>query len=74
DISIKNVALLIKEVVGYQGELQFDTSKPNGTPRKLMNVDRLHTIGFQASIGLKEGLASVYQDFLANHARYTARA
>jgi GDP-L-fucose synthase len=72
DISIKAVALLIKAVVGYEGELKFDTSKPNGTPRKLMNVDRLTQMGFQARIGLREGLASVYQDFLTNQERYVA--
>ncbi|RMG69354.1 MAG: GDP-L-fucose synthase [Bacteroidetes bacterium] len=70
DISIKDLALLIKEVVGYEGELAFDTSKPTGTPRKLMNVDRLKAAGWTARIGLREGIESVYEDFLANQAKY----
>ncbi|MEO0473147.1 MAG: GDP-L-fucose synthase [Bacteroidota bacterium] len=72
DISIKDLALTIKEVVGFEGELRFDTSKPNGTPRKLMDVSRLHALGYKDQIGLKDGIASVYQDFLANIDKYTA--
>jgi len=70
DVSIKELALLIKEVVGYEGELDFDTSKPNGTPRKLMNVDKLTAAGFTAQIGLREGLASVYEDFKKHIDKY----
>lgn len=62
DLSIKELALLIKEVVGYEGELKFDTSKPDGTPRKLMDVSKLKNIGWQYKIGLKEGLESVYRE------------
>lgn len=72
DISIKDLALMVKEVVGYEGELDFDTSKPTGTPRKLMDVSRLTAQGFKAAIGLKEGIASVYEDFQKNIERYTA--
>ena len=64
DLSIKELALLIKEVVGFTGELVFDTSKPDGTPRKLMDVTKLHSLGWQHRIELKEGLALAYQDFL----------
>jgi GDP-L-fucose synthase len=64
DLSIKELALLIKEVVGFTGELVFDTSKPDGTPRKLMDVSKLHSLGWQHRIELKEGLALAYQDFL----------
>jgi GDP-L-fucose synthase len=64
DLSIKDLALLIKEVVGFTGELVFDTSKPDGTPRKLMDVSKLHSLGWQHRIELKEGLALAYQDFL----------
>lgn len=64
DLSIKELALLIKEVVGFTGELVFDTSKPDGTPRKLMDVSKLHSLGWQHRIELKEGLALAYQDYL----------
>jgi GDP-L-fucose synthase len=72
DVSIKDLALMIKEVVGYEGELAFDTSKPTGTPRKLMDSSKLHGLGYQPEISLKEGIAHVYQDFLANHDKYVA--
>jgi GDP-L-fucose synthase len=61
DISIKELALLIREVVGYQGELRFDASKPDGTPRKLMDVSRLGTAGWQAQVGLREGIEKTYR-------------
>lgn len=63
DISIKDLALLIKEVVGFEGELTFDSSKPDGTPRKLMDVTRLHNLGWKHQIELKEGIRKVYEDF-----------
>ena len=72
DVSIKELALMIKEVVGFEGELNFDTSKPTGTPRKLMDVSRLNEAGYTAQIGLREGIESVYQDFLDNRDRYVA--
>lgn len=62
DISIKNLALLIKEVVDYRGELTFDASKPDGTPRKLMDVSKLHQLGWKHKIELKEGIQKVYQE------------
>ena len=62
DISIKDLALLIKDVVGYDGELTFDSSKPDGTPRKLMDVSKLHNIGWKHQIELKEGIQRVYQE------------
>jgi GDP-L-fucose synthase len=62
DISIKDLALLIKEIVGYKGELKFDASKPDGTPRKLMNVSRLHELGWKHKISLKEGISKVYAE------------
>lgn len=69
DISIKDLALLIKEVVGFEGELRFDTSKPDGTPRKLMDASKLRALGWKPSISLQEGIALAYQDFLAGHIR-----
>ncbi len=62
DISIKDLALLIKDVVGFKGELRFDSSKPDGTPRKLMDVSKLHSIGWKHKIDLKEGIQKVYQE------------
>ncbi|MCI4671460.1 MAG: GDP-L-fucose synthase [Bacteroidia bacterium] len=70
DITIKELALTIKEVVGFEGELRFDTSKPTGTPRKLMNVGKLNELGFKHKIDLREGIELVYQDFLANIDKY----
>lgn len=62
DISIKDLALLIKKTVGYEGELHFDTSKPDGTPRKLMDVSKLHALGWKHRIGLEEGIKNVYEE------------
>jgi GDP-L-fucose synthase len=62
DISIKDLALMIKEVVGFEGELRFDSSKPDGTPRKLMDVSKLHNFGWKHRIELKEGIRSVYEE------------
>jgi GDP-L-fucose synthase len=64
DLSIKNLALMIKDVVGFKGELTFDSSKPDGTPRKLMDVSKLHQQGWKHKIELKDGLALAYQDYL----------
>lgn len=64
DLSIKDLALLIKKTVGYEGEINFDTTKPDGTPRKLMDVSKLHSRGWKHKVELEEGLALAYQDFL----------
>lgn len=71
DISIKELAEKIKEVVGYQGEIKFDTTKPDGTPRKLVDVSKINALGWKASISLDEGLQKVYQWFLENVAVQT---
>jgi len=63
DISIKDLALQIKQLIGYEGELQFDTTKPDGTPRKLMDVSKLTSLGWKARIGLVEGLERTIQEF-----------
>jgi GDP-L-fucose synthase len=68
DITIKDLALTIKEIVGFDGELKFDTSKPDGTPRKLMDVSKLHSKGWKHKIELKEGIKLAYEDFLSKHA------
>jgi len=67
DITIKDLALLIKSIVGYTGDLQWDSSKPDGTPQKLLNIDRLKALGFVPKISLKEGIQSVYNEFKANY-------
>ncbi len=63
DLSIKELAEMIKEIVGFQGELRWNTEKPDGTPRKLMDVSRLHNMGWKHRIGLREGITSVYAEF-----------
>jgi GDP-L-fucose synthase len=68
DISIKELAFLVKELVGFEGELVFDTSKPDGTPRKLLDVSKLAALGFTPTIQLREGIISTYADFLKKHA------
>ena len=67
DLTIKDLALLIKEIIGFEGELVFDSSKPDGTPRKLMDVSKLHKKGWKHKINLKEGIALAYQDFLKKY-------
>jgi GDP-L-fucose synthase len=62
EISIKDVAYLIKEIVGYKGEILFDKSKPDGTPRKLTDITKLKSLGWKHSIELKEGIAMVYKE------------
>ena len=62
DIAIKDLALMIKAIVGHEGEIQHDLSKPDGTPRKLMDVSKLTKAGWTAKIGLQEGISSVYKN------------
>jgi len=62
DLSIKELAEMVKEITGYKGKIVFDTSKPDGTPRKLMDVSKLSAIGWRASISLKEGITQVYKE------------
>ena len=66
DVSIKDFATLIADVVGYEGDIVFDTSKPDGTPRKVMDVSKIKALGWQPRISLKEGLGAYYQWFLDN--------
>ena len=67
DISIKDLAHLVKDVTGYDGKINFDASKPDGTPRKLMDVSKLHNKGWHHTIELKQGIAMAYEDFLTKH-------
>lgn len=64
EITIKDLALLIKKIIGFEGHLEFDASKPNGTPRKLMDSSRLFATGWKPKTDLEEGIALAYQDFL----------
>lgn len=65
DISIAGLAELVKKITGFQGEIVWDTSKPDGTPRKLMDVTKLHSFGWKAKIGLEEGIRKVYEEKFA---------
>jgi GDP-L-fucose synthase len=67
DISIGELAELICDVVGFKGELAWDTAKPDGTPRKLLDVSKMHALGWRHSIGLREGIARTYKWFLQNN-------
>ena len=64
DISIKDLAVLIKEVVKYDGEIKFDNTKPDGPPRKFLNTNRINNIGFIPKVSLEDGLNIAYQDYL----------
>ncbi|HEX9078709.1 MAG TPA: NAD-dependent epimerase/dehydratase family protein, partial [Desulfuromonadaceae bacterium] len=66
EVTIRELALLVKETVGFAGDLAFDTSKPDGTPRKLSDVSRLHGLGWRHRTGLKEGLQSTYAWYREN--------
>ncbi|MBC2732587.1 GDP-L-fucose synthase [Thiobacillus sp.] len=68
DLTIRELAETVKNVVGYQGAIEFDSTKPDGTPRKLMDVGRLNAMGWKASTLMKGGLAVAYQDFIASNA------
>lgn len=68
EISIKDLALLIKKVIGFEGTIEFNTSKPDGTPRKLMDSTRLFNLGWKPTVGLEQGINMAYQNFLKNHA------
>jgi GDP-L-fucose synthase len=63
DISIKDLAIMVKDIVGYEGEIVHDLSKPDGTPRKLMDVSKLHSLGWKEKIELRQGIEKVYEEF-----------
>jgi GDP-L-fucose synthase len=66
DTTIKELAEIMKAVVGFEGRLEFDTSKPDGTPRKLLDVSKLARMGWRAKILLREGIAATYRWFVEN--------
>jgi GDP-L-fucose synthase len=69
DVTIRELAETVMEVVGFEGRIVFDASKPDGTPRKLLDVGRLHALGWKHRVDLKQGIALAYQDFLARFGR-----
>jgi GDP-L-fucose synthase len=66
DLTIASLAKIIGEVVGYKGNIEFDESKPDGTPRKLMDSSRINALGWRAKTSLEDGLEFTYKDFLEN--------
>ena len=64
DLTIKDVALTIQKMIGYKGEVNFDSSKPDGTPRKLLDVSKLHTLGWKHKISLEDGIKKTYESYL----------
>jgi GDP-L-fucose synthase len=73
EITILDLAKLIADVVKFKGSLAFDSTKPDGTPRKLMDSSRLHSLGFHHQTTLKEGLRVAYQDFLKKVSAHATR-
>jgi GDP-L-fucose synthase len=71
EISIRELAMLIAEIAGYRGRLVYDTSKPDGTPRKLLDSSRLTALGWNARIALREGITAVFAEYAAAHRRKT---
>ena len=66
DISIKELGLIVKDITGFKGDIVFDSSKPDGTPRKLLDISRIKKLGWTAKISLREGIESTYKWFLDN--------
>jgi GDP-L-fucose synthase len=66
DIAIRDLAVLVAEVVGYEGQIAWDTTKPDGTPRKLLDVSRITALGWKPEIGLRDGIAATYEWYLAS--------
>ena len=67
DLTIKELAEMIKEIVGFKGKIVYDSSKPDGTPQKLLDVTKLHRLGWKARIPLKDGIKKVYQEYIRSH-------
>jgi GDP-L-fucose synthase len=74
DLTIKELAELIRTVIGFEGEIQWDSSKPDGTPRKLMDSSRLHTLGWSPRVNLRDGLKRTYEAFLRGEAAHRSAA
>jgi len=74
DLTVRELAEIIRDVVGFNGNLTFDRSKPDGTPRKLLDVSRMKGLGWQASVPLREGLTEVYLEYITTHAATNERS
>ena len=72
DVSIAALAHIIQKITGYTGELVFDTSKPDGTMRKLLDVSKINGLGWHASIDIEEGISKTYKDFVEHYTKYAA--
>lgn len=72
DVSIRELAGLVREIVGFHGDLRFDASKPDGTPRKLLDVSRLSALGWRPSVSLRDGIAATYRWFIQHQSDYRA--
>lgn len=70
DLSIKQLAETIQRIVGHQGEIVWDASKPDGTPRKLMDISKMHALGWKHQVQLEQGIQCTYEWFLENVERY----
>ena len=70
DLTIKELAEIIREIIGFKGKINFNPNKPDGTPRKLLDVKKLNNLGFVPEVNLKDGLIKTYQDYLRNNANY----
>ena len=64
DLTIKDLALLMKKIIEFEGEIYFDSSKPDGTPKKLLDVSKLHSLGWNHTIELEEGIKETYKNYL----------
>ena len=73
DVTIGELAELIAHVVGFEGRLTFDSTKPDGTPRKLLDIARIAALGWRATISLEEGIKSTYQWFVRNEERFLSQ-
>ena len=67
DVTIRELAELVQQVVGYEGEIEWDSEKPDGTPRKLLSVSRLKSLGWTPKVSLEDGIRGAYEWFLVNH-------
>jgi GDP-L-fucose synthase len=70
DLTIKELATTIQKIIGHQGEIIWDASKPDGTPRKLMDVSKMHALGWKHQVNLVEGIQKTYSWFLENNNEY----
>ena len=68
DVTIRELAEVVKSCVGFQGSLKFNADKPDGTPRKLLDVSKIHSLGWKHSIGLKDGISDAYNFYVGAHA------